>query len=161
MTDDLRKRMITIHDAGISVAAAYQRGLEDGRDRCRRVHLAPVDESEDDWSPDPGSADTDSHDCTCGYGGFHEPLNPRCDRNHAVSGQVDEPPGDGLLRAAFQALADDLAGRGERLDVKFGQGESIAAYRHAGRGEGYREAVREMRRLLDQPPAEPREDGAR
>ena len=65
MTDDLRKRMITVHDAGMSVAAAYQRGLEDGRDHCRRVHLVPVDESEDDYgvSPTPvtpGPADTPS-----------------------------------------------------------------------------------------------------
>ena len=60
MTDDLRKRMITVHDAGMSVAAAYQRGLEDGRDQCRRVHLVPVDESEDDYgvSPTPTSAPT-------------------------------------------------------------------------------------------------------
>jgi hypothetical protein len=34
----------------------------------------------------------DAEPCTCGYGGFHEPLNPRCERNitAALEGNSDD-----------------------------------------------------------------------
>ena len=68
--------------------------------------------------------------CNCGFGGFHEPLNMRCDRSIAER-DGGHPDGE-LVDHLARVLANILAGNydGEHPDV----GIVIARYRRERMG---------------------------
>ena len=76
LRDRLVKADETLRDNAASAAAAAY--TDHGTDAARlkakaegvRLALSYLDEYL-----------RDEADCTCGYGGFHEPLNQRCERN--------------------------------------------------------------------------------